>query len=615
MRRAFRHVILLVLTTVGCTHAPSRSERTSNKRARVIIFVWDGLRPDAITRTDTPHLYALRQDGADFPDHHSVYPTFTMVNAAALATGSFTGSNAYYGNFIFLPGPVGKDTAGKAVHFDREVVFTEDYGTLRSLDTNLGNRLLLRPTLFEVAQRRGLKTAALGKVGPAFLQDLHSGGMVIDEQVVIPDALAEELRVAFPALHWPLGPDKLQTLADGVTPDPAAKASRHAKVNALMLDLYLDQVLTKGPDLTVLWLRDPDSTAHVYGLGSPAYRDALARQDALLGRLQDRLSADGLGGTVDLLVMSDHGHTTVGNPLAAPQQSNGNSELEPGEVRFAHLLAQAGFEAYDGNGCLFSPVLSPYPVRESEGACPGLAQYSTPSYALPAQLGPRTVIVAVNGGSDFLYVPSKDSKLVAELVRFAQGRREIASIFVASRYGTLPGTLPLSAIFAEDKVGRNPDVVLGYAFDETEVVRCVPGVEFAGMTRSRYRGMHGTLGPDDIRAVLIAQGPHFRNHFRDPLPSGNADIAPTVAALLGLELPTTDGRALLEAIEGSGTGSNDYTVNAVTIVPAQAAENFTFTLYEKVLRRAGSTFTYLETVQPVRNVTSDVIAGTRTCGR
>src|SRR5262249_24416406 len=213
------------------------------------------------------------------------------------------------------PGPDGKDTAGKAVHFVREVVFTEDFGVLRSLDANLGGRLLLRPTLFETAQRAGLKTATIGKAGPAFLQDLHVGGVVIDEQVVLPEALSAELRRALPALRWPLGPEKLITLADGVTPDLSAKSSRHTKANAAMLDVYLNHVLVKAPDLTVLWLRDPDSTAHVYGLVSPAYRDALVRQDELLGKLLERLRASGIRESVDLLVMSDHGHTNVGNPL------------------------------------------------------------------------------------------------------------------------------------------------------------------------------------------------------------------------------------------------------------------------------------------------------------
>src|SRR5258708_38908003 len=105
--------------------------------------------------------------------------------------------------------------------------------------------------------------------------------------------------------------------------------------------------------------------------------------------------------------------------------------------------------------------------------------------------------------------------------------------------------------------------------------------------------MHRTLGPHDIHAVPIPQGPYCRSHFQDPLPSGNADIAPALAALFGLDLPGPDGRALLEAIEGSGAGCNDYTVDSVTIAPAQAAEHFSFTLYEKVLRRGGSTFTYL----------------------
>ena len=272
-------------------------------------------------------------------------------------------------------------------------------------------------------------------------------------------------------------------------------------------------------------------------------------------------------------------------------------ELQPGEIRLAHLLAQAGFDAYDGTGCLYSPVLSPYATQESRGECPALDRYNTPSYTLPVQLGPRAVIVAVNGGSDYLYVPSKDSKLLLDLVRFAQGRPQIASLFVASRYGAIPGTLPLSEIFAEDPLGRHPDVVVGYKFDETAAVRCVSGVEFAGMTRSRYRGMHGTLGPNDLRAVLIAQGPHFHARFRDPLPTGNADVAPTVAALLGLDLPGTDGRPLLEAIEGSGAATGDYRVDAVALMPNAPAGGFTFTLHKKVLRRGGAAFTYLDHVQ------------------
>ena len=61
-------------------------------RKKVIVFVWDGLRPDSVTmqptrRTSTPQ----DQLGVDFQDNHSTYPTFTMMNSAAFATGSFPG--------------------------------------------------------------------------------------------------------------------------------------------------------------------------------------------------------------------------------------------------------------------------------------------------------------------------------------------------------------------------------------------------------------------------------------------------------------------------------------------------------------------------------------------
>src|SRR5262245_32789186 len=53
---------------------------------KVIIFVWDGLRPDSVTQADTPNLYAMKQAGVDFSKNHSTYPTFTMMNGASFAT-------------------------------------------------------------------------------------------------------------------------------------------------------------------------------------------------------------------------------------------------------------------------------------------------------------------------------------------------------------------------------------------------------------------------------------------------------------------------------------------------------------------------------------------------
>jgi Type I phosphodiesterase / nucleotide pyrophosphatase len=70
---------------------------------KVIIYVWDGLRPDSVSQVDTPNLYALREEGVNFTDNHSTYPTFTMMNAASFATGSFGGTTGYYGNSLWQP--------------------------------------------------------------------------------------------------------------------------------------------------------------------------------------------------------------------------------------------------------------------------------------------------------------------------------------------------------------------------------------------------------------------------------------------------------------------------------------------------------------------------------
>src|SRR4026207_484052 len=53
----------------------------------VIVFVVDGLRPDSITREETPTLFRLRAAGVSFASSHAVFPTVTPVHAAALPPG------------------------------------------------------------------------------------------------------------------------------------------------------------------------------------------------------------------------------------------------------------------------------------------------------------------------------------------------------------------------------------------------------------------------------------------------------------------------------------------------------------------------------------------------
>src|SRR5262245_61385675 len=126
----------------------------------VVVFVVDGLRPDAITAEDTPTLFRLRAEGVHFENSHAVFPTVTRVNAAALSTGTQPGTNGIVGNRMYVPAV----DSGRA--FD-----TGDYRNLLRLDGATGGRLLLTRTLAEHLHAHGLSLAAVssGSTGSAFL--------------------------------------------------------------------------------------------------------------------------------------------------------------------------------------------------------------------------------------------------------------------------------------------------------------------------------------------------------------------------------------------------------------------------------------------------------------
>src|SRR5262249_42462051 len=117
----------VLIATLHCGGA--RAPQTAAPHDRVILVLGDGPRPDGGPPEDTPNLEALARAGVRFADHHATYPTFTMINAASLATGCFPGQNGFYGNTCYEPGADGKDAGGSPVDF-AQPVFTEDYAIL-----------------------------------------------------------------------------------------------------------------------------------------------------------------------------------------------------------------------------------------------------------------------------------------------------------------------------------------------------------------------------------------------------------------------------------------------------------------------------------------------------
>jgi arylsulfatase A-like enzyme len=615
--------------------ASTRSECKLSTAARsapaskVVVMVWDGLRPDSVNGTDTPNLAALKAAGVDFADNHSTYPTFTMMNAAALATGSFPGTNGFYGNTYWQYGPTGNAANGKPADF-LAPVFTEDWAILDDLDTyykNQGDPGLLRvTTLFQQAQAKGLVTATVGKRGPAFLQDYRRQGYIIDEDFVAPLALAQVMQSggdplpantvhAYPKGNVtlassngnPTGAGAQQRLADGTTTDPSATiASPWSSSNTYMMNMYVKYVLPKRPDVSVIWFRIPDSAEHNYGPGSRVYRDGLRNQDQLLGVLQQGLKEQGLDAQTDIIVLSDHGHTSVSGPVSlfplraiapgvagAPASvggiDNANGYSVSGDVRLVELLnhANLGATAYDGSGCSYEPVLSglladgsqvaPDKIDADGTVCKKGAgfKYTFAAHMVPNPPPTAGIIVAANGGSTYLTAlpaGNADPALIKKIVAFLQSREEIGAIFVAGKYGAVDGTVSLDKVQLEGAgTGkRQPDIVFSYTWDDQQVVQGLPGIEFEDA--SNNRGMHGSFGPTDVHNTLIARGPDFKSRYQDPLPSGNVDVAPTIAAILNLTLDAkAEGRPLYESLAASGVADACYAKTTGTIASPTAA--------------------------------------------
>ena len=660
-------VVAAALALAGCGSSSNNTPTpTTVQPTRTIVMVWDGLRPDSVNATDTPNLYELRQSGVNFSDNHSTFPTFTMMNGSSFATGSFPKTSGFYGNTFWTPPqgagntiPVGNSAGGTPQDYV-DPVFTEDYQVLTTLNAYYGGQLLLVKSLFATAQAAGIVTATVGKSGAAFIQDLSNGGYFIDENTVQPRTLVTELQTAgipLPAnvVKGYSGTDAVTLAANNGNPtaragyvtfnttayDPngaltvAARDSTDTTqrapedaANKYMMSVFTQYILPKkNPMLSLIWFRTPDNVEHGYGPGSANALAGLRSQDARLGELIASLRANGLDSTTNIIVVSDHGHSSVSGPLALyPLRSivsagvlpngplvNGatsgstNSVVGPvatsggfsfsGDVRSADLLTYRGFRAYDGTGCSTSAMYGldangrpTVPVQlDASGALCGTAntKYQAISAALavpiasfkvpaPGSLPANGIVVAANGGSDYFYVPGHDAATVAALVKVLQQREEYGAIFVDSRYGVLPGTLSMAQVNLENATRQGngqPDVVVSFNWDFNAVVQGMPGIEFE--STGGQRGMHGSFGTSDVHNTLIAGGPSFNAALTLSTPTGNVDVAPTVAHVLALTMPQADGRVINEALVKPASASTP-TVTASTVAPANPATGLRF---------------------------------------
>ena len=155
-----------------------------------------------------------------------------------------------------------------------------------------------------------------------------------------------------------------------------------------------------------------------------------------------------------------------------------------------------------------------------------------------------SVQAQVHALGGLVYFDHPDGELEARTVTALRSIPEVGGIFTRHE---IDGTFPLTLVgHGGDDA---PDLLYGLRWDAESGPHGVEGRAWSHPMKGA--GNHGSFSPYEVRNACIIAGPGIRSGWRSDVPSGNADIAPTLAALMGLDWPNDrDGRVLAEALEG-----------------------------------------------------------------
>jgi arylsulfatase A-like enzyme len=468
--RPFGFCCVLVFCALGqipawAEPAPAISDR------HVVLVVWDGMRPDFVSEQNTPTLWKLSREGVFFNYHHPVFFSATNVNGAAIATGMYPSHTGLIANLEYRPlidghKPVDVSTSGAAARGD---------------EISNGN-YIAAPTIAELVQKAGGRTVIASSKTVGLLHDRPRRNGFENGSVTLSAGTA-----------WPN--DAGESIVKAIGPFPKEHTRDDAwTTRALTEVLWKDTV----PPFSVLWLGLPDLVQHETAPGSPAGLRAVKSSDDNLALVLAALERYHMRQSTDIIVVSDHGFSTIERKVELPQ-----------------ILASAGF-----NVCT----------------------------EFKSEPQPGQILTVGEGGSVLFYVVNHDASAVHRLVDFLQKSDFAGVIFTREPE---KGTFTLDQVYIDSS--NAPDVVMAFRWNDQPNKFGIPGMIDADWQRAAGKGTHATLSRFDMHNTLVAAGPDFRRGEKDDLPTGNVDVAPTILKILQIsDSSPMDGRVLTEALINGG---------------------------------------------------------------
>jgi predicted AlkP superfamily pyrophosphatase or phosphodiesterase len=280
-----RQLSLLVLVVLAHFGTDLFAEEPAAVSQRVVVVVWDGMRPDMVSEKNTPTLWKFAHEGVTFRNHHSVYPSATNVNGIAMVTGVYPARSGIIANHEYRP-----------EIDERNAIDVEDPAIVRKADEVYGGTYVAVPTLAELVRASGRRTVIASAKGVGLLQDRHvdparaqNSNTLFSGKMQSADALANLVTLLGPFSNL----------------DFSHKDSWTTKA---LTDFFWKEGIG---DFSLLWLSQPDGTQHDSAPGSAAALAGLKSSDDNLARVLTVLDRHAVRSTTDIFVLSDHGFSTI----------------------------------------------------------------------------------------------------------------------------------------------------------------------------------------------------------------------------------------------------------------------------------------------------------------
>ena len=250
--------------------------------SRVLMFGFDGLRPDLISTASMPCLARFIREGASYANARSVFPSETRVAIPSLATGCRPGTHGLVANSLYdrIAAPQRVLNTKYARDIDR---LTVAHGRLLAVPS-LGARL--------AQHNRRLDVVWTGTLGAG--------------RAMFPEA------ESFGGFRW--HPEETSKAAQGLEarfrPVPAAAVPAVERVR-YGARIFLEHVLgERRPEVAIFWSSEPDVSYHYRGVGSDEALMAMGEADRAFGELLAWRDRQPDREAIVIMALSDHGHIT-----------------------------------------------------------------------------------------------------------------------------------------------------------------------------------------------------------------------------------------------------------------------------------------------------------------